>query len=237
MDKNSGTGAVPAVAVPFDRGPRPLLRGWLHVGAAAVGLLAGIALTIAAVRQGDRALTIATVVYVLCLIGAMAVSGWYHRWPFIRESSIRAARRADHSMIAVFIAGTYGPIVIAGLPPGDATGLLIACWAGAAAAVVVNLVWITHPRWVAVTIYLFLGWLVVWKLGALYDGTGAAVLLLLGGGGVIYSLGALVYGFKWPDPWPRWFGFHEVFHAATIVAAILHHIAIWIVVLHGPLGA
>ncbi|MBV7294385.1 hemolysin III family protein [Corynebacterium sp. TAE3-ERU12] len=218
--------------VPFDRGPRPLLRGWLHVGASIAALIAGIALIFFAVRTGNKELAIATIVYVGCFTGAMGVSGFYHRWPFRHEATVQAWRRADHAMIAVFIAGTYGPVVVGCLAPDIATQLLIACWASALAAVFINIVWINHPRWLAVLIYLFLGWLVLWQIPELWLGAGPTVVLLLAAGGVVYSFGALVYGFKWPNPSPRWFGFHEVFHAATVVAAILHHIAIWIVVLN-----
>lgn len=215
----------------FDRGPRPILRGWLHVGAAVAAAIAGIVLVAVALFRSDSNETVfATALYAVCLTTTMGVSGIYHRWHFRSEASVTAWKRADHSMIAIFIAGTYGPVAVAALPPDVAHRLLIMCWVGAVAAVVVNVAWIGHPRWVDVAIYLFLGWLVIWEAPALVAGAGWTVALLLAAGGILYSVGALFYALQWPNPSPRWFGFHEVFHAATILAAILHYIAIWIVV-------
>lgn len=215
----------------FDRGPRPILRGWLHVGAAVAAAVAGILLVVVASMRAESTATVtATAIYAACFTATMAVSGIYHRWRFRSLKSVTAWRRADHAMIAVFIAGTYGPIATSVLPPDTAIRLLIMCWAGALAAVIVNVAWIGHPRWVDVVIYLFLGWLVIWEVPALVAGAGWTVTILLAVGGIIYSIGALFYGLKWPNPSPRWFGFHEVFHAGTIIAAILHYIAIWLVV-------
>lgn len=216
---------------PFDRGPRPLLRGTLHARAAWVFAGSGIALTVVSARiHGAGLITWLTALYVLCLVGSMAVSALYHRGRWRSEAAVRGWRRADHAMIAVFIAGTYGPVCAVALPGRTAAIVLALCWGGALLAVLLNLFWVTHPRWMAVTVYLFLGWLVIWEIPALWTGAGPAVTLLLAVGGLAYTLGAVVYGMKWPNPSKRWFGFHEVFHAATIVAAVLHHIAIWLAV-------
>ena len=109
--------------------------------------------------------------------------------------------------------------------------ILAVCWLAAAAAVVLNLVWIDHPRWLDATTYLTLGWLAAIGAVGYYQQLRLAVSLLMLLGGIVYSLGAVIYAKQWPNPSPRWFGFHEVFHAATILAALLHHIAIWILVL------
>ncbi|WP_448851836.1 PAQR family membrane homeostasis protein TrhA [Corynebacterium sp. 335C] len=216
---------------PVDRGPRPLLRGTLHARAAWAFAGSGCALiAVAAVRHGIGAATWLTALYVACLVGAMAVSALYHRGRWRSMAAVRRWRRADHAMIAVFIAGTYGPVVAVALDPGTAAVILALCWAFALAAVALNMFWIGHPRWLDVVVYLFLGWLIIWEAPALWTGAGPAVTVLLAAGGVVYSLGAVVYGLKWPNPSERWFGFHEVFHAATIVAAVLHHVAIWLVV-------
>lgn len=216
---------------PVDRGERPLLRGTLHSRAAWMFAGSGTALTVvAAVHHGFGVITALTLLYVLCLVGAMAVSALYHRGRWRSAAAVRAWRRADHAMIAVFIAGTYGPVSVVALQSRDAAIILALCWAGALLAVALNLFWIGHPRWLAVAVYLFLGWLVLWKAPALWTGAGATVTVLLALGGVVYSAGAVVYGLKRPNPSLRWFGFHEVFHAATIVAAVLHHVAIWLAV-------
>ncbi|WP_374703518.1 PAQR family membrane homeostasis protein TrhA [Corynebacterium xerosis] len=215
----------------FDRGPRPLLRGVLHERSTWGFLGSGIALiVVTAVEHGVGIATWMSALYVVCLIGSMGVSALYHLGPWRSESAVLMWRRADHAMIAVFIAGTYGPVSVMALPPERAILLLSLCWAGALFAVLLNVVWVNHPRWLGVSVYLLLGWLVIWEIPNLWTGLGPAVTILLGVGGFIYTFGALVYALKWPNPSKRFFGFHEVFHAATIIAATLHHIAIWLAV-------
>lgn len=212
-----------------DRGDRPRLRGHLHSEAA--WYFAGVGTTqvcVTAALSGVSALTAATAVYVACLIGLFTVSALYHRYPWRSDRAVDLWRRADHSMIAVFIAGTYGPVFIGA---GDAdVWLLGACWVTALATVAVNLWWADHPRWVSVSLYLLLGWLAVFHLGDLRAGLSTPELTLILTGGVVYTLGAIGYGIRRPVLDRRWFGFHEVFHAATIVAAALHNIAIWLII-------
>lgn len=216
---------------PFDRGPRPLMRGVLHERSTWGFLGSGIALiVVTAVKHGVGIATWISALYVVCLIGSMAVSAAYHLVPWRSEAAVRMWRRADHAMIAVFIAGTYGPVSVMALPPARAALLLGLCWAGALFAVLLNVVWVNHPRWLGVSVYLLLGWLVIWEAPNLWSGLGPTITILLAVGGFIYTLGALVYALKWPNPSSRFFGFHEVFHAATIIAATLHHIAIWLTV-------
>ena len=108
--------------------------------------------------------------------------------------------------------------------------MLAVAWAGGIGGAVLNLVWINHPRWLDVVVYVGLGWVIVPLLPTLWREAGAAVVWLLVAGGVIYTLGALVYGFKWPGRSARYYGYHEHFHTATVVAAVLHLVAIWMVV-------
>nr|WP_048743462.1 hemolysin III family protein [Corynebacterium hansenii] len=207
------------------------MRGVLHERSTWGFLGSGIALiVVTATAHGMGIATWMSALYVVCLIGSMAVSALYHLGPWRSESAVLMWRRADHAMIAVFIAGTYGPVSVMALPPERAALLLGLCWAGTLFAVLLNVVWVNHPRWMGVGVYLLLGWLVIWEIPDLWNGLGPAVTILLGVGGFIYTLGALVYALKWPNPSRRFFGFHEVFHAATIVAATLHHIAIWLAV-------
>lgn len=214
---------------PVDRGARPYMRGRLHENAAWYFGGTGTALTVTAfVLHGNSALSWITALYTLCLIGLFGVSALYHRAPWRSETTVRGWRRADHSMIAIFIAGTYGPITVFSFGSwGDGLWILPACWALAIAAVMMNIFWIGHPRWLDVVVYLALGWLAVLNIGGFIESipTVAGALIVIGG--LVYSAGAVVYGLQRPNPSVRWFGFHEVFHAATIVAGGLHHVAIW----------
>ncbi len=218
---------------PVDRGARPYLRGRLHENAAWYFGGTGTALTATAfILHGNTTLSWVTALYTLCLIGLFAVSALYHRAPWRSEATVRAWRRADHSMIAIFIAGTYGPIAVFAFHSwSDGLWILPVCWVLAIAAVAMNIFWIGHPRWLDVIVYLALGWLAVLKLGGFIGAIPVVPGMLIVLGGVIYSLGAVVYGRRRPNPSAQWFGFHEVFHAATIVAGGLHHVAIWILVL------
>ncbi|WP_202616710.1 PAQR family membrane homeostasis protein TrhA [Corynebacterium neomassiliense] len=216
----------------FNRGPRPALRGYLHLFAFWYFLGTGTGLSVVALTgRGDTDLSVATVVYSLCLAGMLAVSATYHRFPLRSESSVQGWRRADHSMIAVFIAGTYGPVFIGADAPGDKAPIFIVCWSLALVAVAMNIFWIDHPRWLSVAVYLGLGWVAVFGMDMLTAGLSTTELVLILVGGFIYSAGALCYALKWPNISEKWFGFHEMFHAGTIVAAGLHHIAIWMIVL------
>ena len=226
----------------FDRGPRPVLRGRLHTAAAWYFSGTSTALTVVAiVLQGFGLLSFVTGLYSVCLVGMLATSSLYHRAPWRSETTVQGWRRADHVMIAVFIAGSYGPVTVgafgsewfhnAGWGYSGGLWILVLSWAAAAAAAALNIVWINHPRILSSAVYMLLGWLaIVAPLGYL-EGIGVAASILMVLGGFVYTLGAIVYAFKWPNPSDRWFGFHEVFHATTIVAAALHHIAIWLVVL------
>lgn len=217
----------------YDRGPRPYFRGILHASAVWYFAGTGSALTVASlILHGASALTAVTALYALCLVGMLGVSALYHRAPWRSESAVRGWRRADHSMIAVFIAGTYGPVVMATFDTlADGRWILIACWAATVAAVAVNVFWIGHPRWLDVAIYLSLGSLIVFKIGDFAQSVPGAVGWLIALGGLIYIIGAASYGLKRPNFSERWFGFHEFFHATTVVAAGIHHVAIWLIVL------
>jgi hemolysin III len=139
-------------------------------------------------------------------------------------------RRMDHSNIYLIIAGTYTPFAVLSLPPGKGQTLLLIVWVGALAGVIFRVVWIGAPRWLYTSVYVGIGWVAIFFLPALIAGAGVTAVLLIAVGGVLYSAGAVVYGLKRPDPWPRWFGFHEVFHSLTIAAFTVHYVAVSIVV-------
>jgi hemolysin III len=139
-------------------------------------------------------------------------------------------KRLDHSMIFVFIAGTYTPFAALTLPRASSIAVLIVVWTGAMFGVGLKSVWPDAPRWLSVPLYIALGWVAVFVLPQLLHHYGVATLVLVAVGGVIYTLGALAYGFRKPNPYPGTFGFHEVFHLCTLVAAICHYIAIWLAI-------
>ena len=139
-------------------------------------------------------------------------------------------RRLDHSMIFVLIAGSYTPFARLDMPPGTGDVVLAIVWGGAVAGIALTLFWPTAPRWLSVMLYLLLGWVAVWYAGTILHNAGLAATVLVAAGGVLYSVGALFYGLRWPDLWPTTFGYHELFHACTAVAAICQYIAIWLAV-------
>jgi hemolysin III len=209
---------------------KPRARGWIHVYAAAVAAAAGIALVAVSWSLDSTRAGIATLVYTATSVGMFAVSGAYHR---VRWTSRRAwtwMKRLDHSMIFVFIAGSYTPFALLALPESDGTMLLAIVWFGALAGVLLKMFWPSAPRWVGVPLYLLLGWVAAWFIGPIINGAGVVAVVLLIVGGVIYSVGGVFYALKWPDPWPRTFGHHEFFHACTAVAALCHYIAMWFAV-------
>lgn len=216
----------------LDQAPTPVkprLRGWIHLWAFGVAVIAGAVLVAGAAGVSARA-GFATAIYAATVCGVFGVSATYHRvhWPTVRARIWM--KRADHSMIFLFIAGSYTPFAMLGLPPETGRTLLTVVWAGALAGVALKMLWPTAPRWVGVPLYLILGWAIVPVAGELAGQVGWAPLILLAVGGVLYSVGAVLYATKWPNPWPATFGHHEFFHAGTVVAALCHYVAVWLVV-------
>src|SRR3954467_12436761 len=211
---------------------RPRMRGWLHLFAFFGSIAAAGVLIPLAFAHGARA-GVAVSVYCLTILGLFGVSALYHR----RRWSPRGwklMKRADHSMIFLFIAGTYTPFARLAVPETTGWWVLGVVWAGALAGVALKMVWPTAPRWLGVPIYLALGWVAVFVLVDILNLVGATVLVLMAAGGVLYSLGAIAYATKRPNPWPGTFGYHEVFHAMTIVAASCHYIAVHFAVFNSP---
>ena len=205
---------------------RPRLRGWLHLGAVPVALGLGIALVI--VAPAGRG-TVAALVYALAVLGLFAASGIYHRGRW--TPGVRAwLQRVDHSMIFVLIAGTYTPVCVLVLDGALGTVLLAVVWAGALLGVLLQLLPRPAPRGLSVLVYVALGWVALAALPELLADLGVVATTLVLAGGLLYTLGAIVYGLRRPDPAPRVFGYHEVFHAFTVVAAGLHYavIAFWV---------
>lgn len=202
------------------------MRGWLHTYAFFVALVGGTVLcAIAATRPGWAPL-VSCLIYSVTVCGLFGTSALYHRrvWS---ERGYQIMRRMDHSMIFVFIAGTYTPLCALLLDRQMATLMLGLVWGGALAGVAVKLIWPHAPRWVSAPLYLALGWVSVAILPQILHQGGVTVLVLLAVGGAIYSVGAIFYALRRPNPWPTVFGHHEFFHACTLIAALCHHIAIY----------
>ena len=210
---------------PADLG-KPRLRGRLHQFAFPAALAGGVVLcSIAATRPGIAPL-LSCIVYSLTVCGLFGISALYHRriWS---ARGYQIMRRADHSMIFVFIAGTYTPFCVLLLDPPAATLMLGLIWGGALGGVALKSIWPHLPRWAGAPLYLALGWGAVAILPDILQAGGVAALVLLATGGVIYSVGAMFYALRKPNPWPTVFGHHEFFHACTLVAAICHHVAVY----------
>jgi hemolysin III len=216
----SNLGVIEAVR-PHDA-LRPRLRGWLHLVAAPVALVAGVVL----VAHGTHH-RIALAIYTLSVAGLFTTSALYHRVTWT-PGARRVMKRLDHSMIFVLIAGSYTGFTASALQGHDRRVVLTVVWAGAALGVGFRVLWPAAPRWVLTPAYVALGWVAVFFLGAIIRGGGvdAAVLMLVGGG--FYSLGAAAYATRRPDPSPTTFGYHEVFHACTLIGALCHYIGIWL---------
>lgn len=204
------------------------MRGWIHFWSLAVSVFACATLiSVSAALVGATA-ALATSVYSITVLGLFGISALYHRrtWATVRSQTVM--RRLDHSMIFLFIAGTYTPIAVFALAPQTARWVLIVVWLGALAGVALKTAWPNAPVWVGVPVYLALGYVAVFLLPDLLTNAGVAALVLLLAGGLLYTGGAAIYATRWPDPWPATFGFHEFFHSATVLAAICHHVAIWL---------
>lgn len=208
---------------------RPRMRGWIHLWSAGVSVLAcAVLISVSAALVGGTAAA-ATSVYSATVLGLFGISALYHRRTWRTARSRAIMRRLDHSMIFLFIAGTYTPVAVFALPPDSARWVLIVVWAGALGGVVLQTAWPNAPVWIGVPVYLALGYVAVFVLPDLLAAGGVAALVLLLVGGLLYTVGAGFYATRWPDPWPSTFGFHEFFHSATVLAAICHHVAIWLV--------
>jgi hemolysin III len=205
--------------------PRPVLRGQLHLGAFVVALGLGVALVLVAGLQDAPAFA----VYGLGVAGLFGVSAMYHRGRW--RPGVRARlQRADHAMIFVLIAGTYTPICVHVLDGVLGPALLAVVWTGALIAAALELRPTTAPRWLLVVLSIGLGWIALPALPAVVDKLGWVATALIGLGGVLYTVGAVIYARRRPDPLPDVFGYHEVFHALTIAGAASHYavIAFWV---------
>jgi hemolysin III len=209
---------------------KPRLRGVSHEYAFFVSLGCGAALMLAATDARSR---LAAGIYAGAVSALLGTSALYHRVTW-RPQARRWMRRLDHSMIFVLIAGTYTPVALLALKGSLASTILIVVWAGALGGVIFKLAWIDAPKWLFALVYIALGWVSAAIFGELPAAIGWLGVIGLGVGGLLYTLGAIVYASGWPNPSPKVFGYHEVFHALVLLAASLHYAVIAFAVLpHG----
>lgn len=205
---------------------KPRWRGWIHAGAFPIVVAAGIVLIVLA--QGAIAKW-AAAIYMMSSVLLFGVSALYHRFNW-KPRTKQLFRRLDHANIFLLIAGTYTPISLLALPLDKGLLLLILVWSGALLGIGFRVFWISAPRWLYVPLYVLLGWAaMMFIVDILQANTAAMVLVLVGG--VLYTLGSVVYGLKRPNPIPGAFGFHEIFHALTVLAFLCHWVAALLVAL------
>lgn len=208
---------------------KPKLRGWIHLVSAPLILAAGIVLISLSPTATTR---IGSALYATSAFLLFGVSALYHRGTWSPKVWL-VLNRFDHSNIFLLIAGSYTPFALILLDGTSRVVLLSVVWSGAVLGVCFKVFWPKAPRWLSAPIYIALGWAAVFFIPAFFDGAlalglgiGVATFVLICVGGALYTFGGLVYGLKWPDPSPRWFGFHEVFHVFTIVAFITHYVGV-----------
>jgi hemolysin III len=204
---------------------KPRLRGQLHAALAPVAALAAVVQVLAAPTTAGK---VASAVFGLGAVLLFTVSAAYHTRTW-REPTRVLLRRWDHANIFVLIACSYTPFAVLMLTPDSARTLLAVVWTGALLGAGFQILWVHAPRWLYVPIYIGLGWAAVFWAGEFAAAGEPAVLALVVLGGVLYTLGAVVYGVKRPNPAPAWFGFHEVFHVFTIAAYLAHYVGVWLV--------
>jgi hemolysin III len=202
---------------------QPRLRGLFHQYALIAAVAAGV--TLVALAEGARARA-ACAIYAGALVAMFGASAVYHRVPWRSLRARRWARRVDHSMIFVFIAGTYTPFALIGFAGALSTVVLACVWGGAIAGVALNLGWIDAPKWVTAPVYLLVGWVGVIALPQVFTELDVVSAVLVLTGGALYTLGAIAYATSWPNPFPSTFGFHEVFHLLVVAAAATQFVAV-----------
>lgn len=208
---------------------KPHLRGWIHAGTFPLALVSGIVLVALAPSGRPK---VATAIFAVTAALLFGISALYHRGTWSPRTN-QLLKRFDHSNIFLIIAGTYTPFTVLLLPEGPAQILLWLVWGGALAGIAFRVFWVGAPRWLYVPVYLAMGWAAVFFLPEFLEHGGVAVLSLVIVGGVLYTLGGVVYGIKRPNPSPRYFGFHEIFHVLTVAAFAAHYVGISIAVYTG----
>jgi hemolysin III len=206
---------------------KPLWRGWIHAGTFPIAIAAGIVLICLADGAAAKWSSAVFMATSLLLFGNSAL---YHRFHWKPRTKV-ILKRIDHANIFLLIAGTYTPIAVLALPPSKGILLLALVWVGTILGIAFRVFWITAPRWLYVPLYVILGWGAMMYVVDLLNANAAMMILVLVGGG-LYTIGAVIYGLKRPNPVPGVFGFHEIFHTLTVLAFLCHWSAILLIALH-----
>ena len=209
---------------------KPRLRGWLHLVMAPLALVGAIVLVALAPTTAGK---ISSAVFGTASILLFGISAVYHRGNWSPRTTA-VLRRLDHTNIFLVIAGTYTPIAVVLLEGSARRTTLVVVWVGALAGLLARIFWLGAPRWFYTPVYVALGWVAVWQMPAFWDASpqGPTIVWLVAIGGLAYTIGAVVYATKRPNPSPLWFGFHEVFHSLTVIGFVCHYIAASIAVYH-----
>ena len=199
----------------------PKLRGWFHLAATPLVIIASLVLFI----LSGEPFKFAVALYSLTAIMLFSVSAIYHRVPWIPRKK-KIWRRWDHANINLLIAGSYTPFAVALLEPRDRNILLAVIWIGALSGVAIRVFWVGAPRWLYVANYLVLGWVAIIYTPQLYREGGLWVIIQILVGGLLYSIGAIFYALKLPGRNAKYFGFHELFHIFVLAAWISQYLAV-----------
>ena len=202
---------------------KPRLRGVSHQWAFFVSVVIGALLVVFAPGGEPR---LAAAIYAASVAGLFGASALYHRVSWSSLGARRWMRRLDHSMIFVLIAGSYTPFALLVLHGTLATVVLLVVWGGAVGGVILKLLWIDAPKSFIAAVYVMLGWVAVATFPQLLEELGVGGTALVAAGGLLYTIGAVVYARQRPDPAPTVFGYHEVFHALVIAASALQYAAV-----------
>jgi len=209
---------------------RPRARGWIHFYSAIVGTGLGVVLVVTAAVVSGALAAVSCGIYALTMAGLFSVSATYHRHTWTSPRARTWMKRADHSMIFVFIAGTYTPLAVLAVTGTEGAVMLFIVWIGAAGGVALKMLAPHSPRWLGVPFYVALGWVALFAMPSLLHNGGVAVVVLVIAGGLLYTVGAVFYAIRRPNPWPGTFGYHEAFHATVTLAALCHYVAIFLVI-------
>jgi hemolysin III len=208
---------------------KPTWRGWIHAGTFPLAIALGVILIVFA--DGVPA-KISSAIFVLCSLLLFGNSALYHRFNWKPRTKL-ILKRIDHANIFLLIAGSYTPITVLALPQPKETILLSIIWGGAALGILFRIFFIHAPRWLYVPLYVALGFGAFIFIVDFYNANAVMMTLILVGG-LFYTIGAVVYGLKRPNPFPGKFGFHEIFHTFTLLAFLCHWVGIFIVATNPP---
>jgi hemolysin III len=231
-DQGADIPSVPILeeAIAYDQlDAKPTWRGWIHAGTFPLAIVLGAVLLVAA--DGSAA-TVSSAVFVASSLLLFGISALYHRFTWSDRARM-TLKRLDHANIFLLIAGSYTPITVLALPPGKSTMLLWLVWTGAALGIGFRVFWIGAPRWLYVPLYLLLGYASLVFIADFFAANATMMTLILIGG-LFYTVGAVIYALKRPNPFPGKFGFHEIFHSLTLLAFLSHWAGIYLVATNPP---